>query len=384
MKILIVPMAAMAETSGPSSRCRLLAEGFCRAGFDVATCMAKDVNYKLINGIPNYYLEVPMPLGLPKAIAVRAFAVAQKTGIVSRKTVKSFDQVLQLTGNLEYSYLKKSVASLRAAIQEYDPDIIYSEFNISAIIAAKKEGIKLYTTVSYPTQYGYSHQKGLAKGINRLLEELKLPEVPSPLCLFDWADKSFCMSINELEPINKQQVFYCGSLKKCKEKNESFRKKDVIVIYMGSGTVSAKETLKVAGEAYKNSNFEVYIASAYLKEGDYGNVHVAPRWDFDKLLSEAVLYINHGGQNSIVDGLINGVPQIIVPGKVFERKYNAQCIAHINAGVVLNKREFNAERIRSLTDTIQNRSDLYENAVSYGRKLIEARGIDVILDEVNA
>ena len=51
MKILIVPMVAMAETSGPSSRCRLLAEGFRSEGFDVATCMAKDVNYKVMNGI---------------------------------------------------------------------------------------------------------------------------------------------------------------------------------------------------------------------------------------------------------------------------------------------------------------------------------------------
>ncbi len=32
MKVLLVPMAAMAETSGPSRRCRLLAEGFKDAG----------------------------------------------------------------------------------------------------------------------------------------------------------------------------------------------------------------------------------------------------------------------------------------------------------------------------------------------------------------
>ena len=31
MKILIVPMAAMAETSGPSSRCAALAKGFADA-----------------------------------------------------------------------------------------------------------------------------------------------------------------------------------------------------------------------------------------------------------------------------------------------------------------------------------------------------------------
>ena len=50
--VLIVPMAAMAETAGLTGRCR-------------------------------------------------------KLGITARKTVKSFDQVLKLTGNLEEKYLRE-------------------------------------------------------------------------------------------------------------------------------------------------------------------------------------------------------------------------------------------------------------------------------------
>ena len=139
MKILIVPMAAMAETHGPAQRCRIMAEGFRSAGIEVATCMAGDVNYKEIEGVPNYYLDIPMPLGLPKIIAARLYPAAQKLGITSKKTVDSFDEVLRLTGNLDHDYLKKSVSSIRNAICETCPDAVYSEFNISAIIAAKKE-----------------------------------------------------------------------------------------------------------------------------------------------------------------------------------------------------------------------------------------------------
>lgn len=78
LKVLLIPMAAMAETSGPSGRCRVLAEGFGKAGFEVATCRAKDVNYKDIGGIYIYRLDTPMPFGLPGAIASRTFPVAQK------------------------------------------------------------------------------------------------------------------------------------------------------------------------------------------------------------------------------------------------------------------------------------------------------------------
>ena len=124
--MLIVPMAAMAETHGPASRCRILANGFREAGVEVITCMAEDVNYRAMEGTTNYFLDIPMPMGLPECIAKRTFPIAQKLWITAKKTVDSFDQVLRFTGNLDYKYLRKSVASIRKAIQESKTDIVYS------------------------------------------------------------------------------------------------------------------------------------------------------------------------------------------------------------------------------------------------------------------
>ena len=382
MKILIVPMAAMAETHGPSSRCRSLALGFRSAGFEVATCMAEDVNYRKIDGVPNYFLDVPMPLGLPEAIAARAFPIAQKLGITSRKAVDSFDQVLWFTGNLDYRYLAKSVSDIRKAIRDYRPDILYSEFNLSAVIAAKKEGIPLYSTVSFPTQYEYAHRTDLAKGLNRLLGELQLPQVDSALRLFDWADKAFCLSIRELEPIDKPNVVFCGTLKTVKPDHSRADKRNSILIYMGNGSVSAQEIRNVAVNAFQDGIYDVYIASASLREGTWGRIHVAPRWDFDALLKEAVLFINHGGQNSMVDGLLYGVPQLVVPGKVFERKFNAACLAGKKAGVVVEQREFSPDHIRSLAEKTAGDREMSDNAAALGRKLLTAGGMETIIKEL--
>ena len=380
MRVLIVSMAAMAETSGPFSRCRLLAQGLKAAGVEVATCAANDINYKAIDGIKNYSLDVPMPLGMPKFIASKTFPIATKLGITSRKTVNSFDQVLLFTGNLDYKYLKKSVNSITNAIREYKPDIVYSEFNISAIIAANKEKVKLYSTVSYPTQHEYANNPRLSKGLNRILAELDLPQVESALQLFDWADKSFCLSINELENINKPNVYYCGTLKRKSEILEpSNATRNKIVIYMGNGTISANDIFKISKEVF--SDYEVYIASASLKEGDYGNIHVAPRWNFDELLNESIVFINHGGQNSVVDGLIYGVPQIVIPGKVFERKFNASLVEDHNAGIVVSYKDCSAHTLRSAFDKIIGSDDMIANAKKLGDKLTEPGGIDVIIKE---
>lgn len=415
-KILIVPMAAMAETAGPSSRCKQLVEGLMTVGIDVATCRAEDVNYKSVEGVQNYFLDIPMPMGLPKPLATRTFPIAQKLGITSKKTVNSFDQVLQFTGNLDYKYLKKSVESIRRAIHEYKPDIVYSEFNISAIIAAKKEEIPLYTTVSYPTQHEYAHDTKLSKGLNKLLKELELPSVDSALQLFDWADKRFCPSIRELEPIeelkgNREnnprklagEICYCGTFKSIKgpgserifeasdgiavDTSISDKKRDKILVYMGNGTVSASKTLNVMRKAFGDSkyigrNYEVYIASSYLKEEVIDNIHIAPRWDFSKLLDEAAIYINHGGQNSIVDGLLHGVPQIVVPGKVFERKYNAKSVAEKNAGIVIEFKDFDAIHIKEAFEKIATSNAMPDCTRKLGDLLRNAGGITNIIKEL--
>ena len=379
MRVLIVPMSAIAETAGPVSRCVMLSNALKNAGAEVATCMAEDVNYKVVNGVRNYFLDIPMPLGLPAFIAKRTFPIAQKLGITSRKTVSSFDDVLRITGNLDYNYLKKSVQSIRSAIRDFNPDIVYSEFNISAFIAALIEDKKICATVSYPTQYGYAHNSRYAKGLNRLLKDFGLDSVDSALQLFDWADIKICPSIRELEPIYNGNVIFCGALK-----NVTLRdcRRNKILVYMGNGTISASKTEKVITQAFANSEYEVFIASKYLEKKDIHNIHIAPRFNFDQLLHESVCFINHGGQNSICDGLIYGVPQMVVPGKVFERRYNAKSLTDNNAGVAVEYSDFNAENIRTIADRIIKSNEMRQNALALGKKLTDAGGLSLIVNNI--
>ena len=338
--------------------------------------MAEDVNYHKINGIKNYYLDIPMPFGMPKFIASKTFPIAQKLGITSRKTVSSFDQVLQFTGNLDYKYLKKSVDSICKAITGFNPDIIYSEFNVSAFIAARLSKKKIYATVSYPTQHEYANNPKLSKGLNKLLGELEIEKVQSVLQLFNWADRCFCPSIKEIEPFKKDNVIFCGALKAPYVKNGVRNK---IVVYMGNGTISAKKIEKVVKEAFCDSKYDGYIAAAYLHEKTEGNIHIASRWNFNELLSEAVLFINHGGQNSMMDGLMYRVPQIVVPGKVFERCYNAKSLVDNNAGAMILTKDFNATNLRKKAEIIINSDTVMDSVRSLSGKLEKQGGINNII-----
>lgn len=372
MRVLVVPMSAMAETAGSFSRAITLTNALNAANIDTAVCVAKDINYKPIDNVKSYFLSTPMPLGLPEIIAKHSFSTAQKLGIASRKSINSFDDVLYLTGNTDYKYLKKSVSDIKKAIQDFNPDVIYSEFNISAIIAGKIEKKEIFITASIPTQYEYAHTLRYAVGLNKLLKEYGISSVKSCLELFSWADKKFVPSCYELEPFQDKNVVFCGTWKHIS--SVTSKNKNKILVYMGNGTISQKSMVKEMSAAFKDSSYSVYIAGKGLKKQCLDNIQIAPYFDFQALFPETLLFINHGGQNSVIDGLIYGVPQLICAGKVFERQYNAQSIVKVGAGLKISHKEFAGIHIRDAADKIISVKEYRENALKTGRILLSLGG----------
>lgn len=379
MRVLIIPMSAQAQTAGTFSRTKMLVEDLKNAGVHIAMCAAQDMNYNKMADVMNFPLSIPMPLGLPKIMAVHMFPVAEKLGVTARKNVKSFEDVLYLTGNTDERYLQKSISEIRLAIQSFQPDIVYSEFNIAAIIAAKLEQKKIYRTASIPTQYAYANSPQYAKGLRHILQELQLPDVKSCLEVFEWVDQMFVPSIPELEPFQNQRVTFCGTWKQ-REISES-NQRDKILVYMGNGTISKKKMVKEIVAAFRGTVYQVYIAGKGLENVQLENINMAEHFQFDELLSETLLFINHGGQNSMVDGLIYGVPQIICPGKVFERQYNADSLVRNHGGIKLDDRMFTADNILKYAQQIIQDMNYYEEAKKLGNRLSSFGGIKCIMDK---
>jgi len=378
MRVLITPMAAMAETSGPFSRSVALCHKLLETGHEVALCAALDVNYHTIDHVQNYDCPVPYPLGLPKLIGKTLLKIAQLSGAQKNKKVNSFEQVLFFVGALNKKHFQQDVICIRQAIQEFKPDLVYSEFRPAAIVAAKLENVKIAAGYSFPVQKTFASNPEYSNDIQQLIKEYNLPDIESVLDIFDWADLKIVPSSYELEPIEGENILFVGPFI-APAKISCNTASNKIIAYMGSGTVSPKLLIHELTKAFQNTNYEVYIATEQVQPFTDHNIIVDKRFDFGKLMPGAVAYINHGGQNSIMTGLIYGVPQIVCPGNVFERKYNANSIVKIGAGTVLETENFSADAIKAMVSDFENQPSYQQNAKNAGEKLMSLGGTDQVI-----
>ncbi|MCR5845433.1 MAG: glycosyl transferase [bacterium] len=378
MRVLIVPMFALSRMGGPWSRAQAIADAFARAGHEAVLGVAPDGNCIAPRVLHTFEMPAPSPLGLPMAIASRTFPLATKLGIVGRKPVHSYEEVLWLTGNLAPSYVRESVDLLRDFIERAGIDAVYSEFSIPAIIAARLADIPVFGSHSYPTQASYASAPAKAKGLRKLLGELGLPDIDSSLELFTWLEERFVPSCPELEPFDGG-VTFTGFMGEPPELGDAQR--NVIVVYLGSGSVPAKAVEPTVLDAFSDSDVDVFVAGTE-GERSSGNVHFAPRFDFRSLLPRASLFVHHGGQNSVMDALAYGAPQVIVPGKVFERLFNAESVERAGAGIKLDR--FDAASLVAAYERIQSSDSYVESALELRKQLVSLGGADTIVSAISS
>lgn len=327
-------MLARSRMGGPWSRAQQIARAFLSRGHEVTLAWGDDGN--CVDPVaPTFEIPVPSPLGLPEAIARHTFPLASHLGLMGRKPVHSFEEVLWLTGSLDYRYSCAVVEKLREFMRTWCPDVVYSEFNLAAVIAARAEGISCVGSGSQPTTVAYASNPRKSAGIRRLLREIGMPAPASSLTILEGMKRRFIPSCPSLEPEAGERAIYCGFLGEVPKLDALSTDRDCAVVYLGSGSVPAGVAVRVGRQLSSALGCDVYVAG--VPEAVYAvgghEVHCAPRLNFAELLPRARVMVHHGGQNSMMDALAYQVPQVVVPGRVFERQFNAEAVERTRCGL---------------------------------------------------
>ncbi|MEJ6952275.1 glycosyltransferase, partial [Natronospora cellulosivora (SeqCode)] len=361
MKILIAPMAVPVEARGPFSRAKKIANESIYRGHQVAFCAARDINYFPLKNVKNYFAPLPSFFGLPNYLSEILICLVKKLGIQKRKKINSYEEVMHIFGIISKKHFQEDVKYIRKAIKDFKPDIVYAEFRIAAIVAAKLENKKVATSFSYPVQKEYASSPKYSNSVNDFLQEMNLPKLESTLDIFKWANLKIIPSSYDLEPVESENVIFAGALNTYNIKSDSlnFERRNKIIVYMGNGAISPKKQIKEMKRGFINSQYDIYIASSQIKSIKEKNIIVKDRFNFEKLLPEAIAFINHGGQNSIMDGLAYGAPQIICPGNVFERRYNAISIDRLEAGKLISEKDFKADKLKKIINDCKTKTPIF-------------------------
>ena len=327
-------MLARSQMGGPWSRAQQIARAFLSRGHEVTLAWGDDGN--CVDPVaPTFEIPVPSPLGLPEAIARHTFPLASRLGLMGRKPVHSFEEVLWLTGSLDYRYSCVAVEKLREFMRTWCPDVVYSEFNLAAVIAARAEGIPCVGSGSQPTTVAYASNPRKSAGIRRLLREMDMPAPTSSLTILEGMKLRFIPSCPSLEAEVGERAIYCGFLGDVPKLDARSADRDCAVVYLGSGSVPAGVAVRVGRQLSSALGCNVYVAGvpeAVFAAADH-EVHCAPRLNFAELLPRARVIVHHGGQNSMMDALAYEVPQVVVPGRVFERQFNAEAVERTRCGL---------------------------------------------------
>ena len=327
-------MLARSQMGGPWSRAQQIARAFLSRGHEVTLAWGDDGN--CVDPVaPTIEIPVPSPLGLPEAIARHTFPLASRLRLMGRKPVHSFEEVLWLTGSLDNRYSRAAVEKLRDLMRTWRPDVVYSEFNLAAVIAARAEGIPCVGSGSQPTTAAYASNPRKSAGIRRLLREMSMPAPASSLTILEGMKRRFIPSCPSLEPDAGKQAIYCGFLGEVPMVDSHSTDRDCAVVYLGSGSVPAGVAVRVGRQISSAFGCDVYVAgvpeAVYAAAGH--KVHCAPRLNFAELLPRSRVMVHHGGQNSMMDALAYQVPQVVVPGRVFERQFNAEAVERTRCGL---------------------------------------------------
>ena len=245
--------------------------------------------------------------------------------------------MLWLTGSLDYRYSCVAVEKLREFMRSWRTDIVYSEFNLAAVIAARAEGIPCVGSGSQPTTAAYASNPRKSAGTRRLLREMDMPAPASSLTILEGMKRRFIPSCPSLEPEVGDRAIYCGFLGDVPKLDARSTDRDCAVVYLGSGSVPVGVAVRAGRQLSSVLGCDVHVAgvpeAVYAAAGR--EVHCAPRLNFAELLPRARVMVHHGGQNSMMDALAYEVPQVVVPGRVFERQFNAEAVERTRCGLAV-------------------------------------------------
>ena len=357
MRLLIPLFSPSTGTWGSLMRFVAIASTAQEAGHEVAFCTA---GY-LAEALKQHQFKVyPMPesgmLGLSRPLSRRLKSREHNTipPVPPGRNFGNFWRVLTASGMARPRYLRHRVQAQIEAVRTFQPDALFTDLDPGAFLTAKICSLPVAATYASVITRG---ERNLPwRLLNRAVGAVQKAYGHSPRTVselfFGPQVLKIIPSIPELDDTNpdRSDVVYVGQLIGAIQMPDgtAFQlepDRRYVFAYLGSGSLSLDMLRKVLPQAFPvESKTTCLVGSQNISRPEtIGNVQFLPYINTQVVLPHCDWTLCHGGQNTVIQSLMNSVPLMIFPGSIFERRYNANKVQAAGAGWIGELDEFNLE-----------------------------------------
>lgn len=384
MRLLIPLFSPKSGTWGGLTRGLAVANAARAAGHEVAFCASGLLAQSLLNADQRVYpTPVAYFLGLPPVIARLFERRSQEMALPVRPgtSLGSIWAVYFAMGMANISYLRALIEAELQAVRKFHADALFTDLDPGAYLLSVFTGLPLATAYQSIMEHGVGTlpYKRFQRILNRLLKEYNKPGRPPETLFFGPRTLKIIPSIPELDDADPDRPDICyvghllGEIKPdAADELDLVPGRRYVFVYVGTGSLTLKRLRNVLPRVFHGGEGTRCIvgAQSLVKTEQHAGVEFRPYVPAAQLLPQCDWTICHGGQNTIIQSLIHGVPLMIFPGPIFERRYNARKIEESSAGHSGEIYHFTPrwllEALRSHDECASAASALRMSILSYG------------------
>jgi len=380
MRLLIPLFSPATGTWGGLTRVIAIAEAARNMGHQVAFCASGYLERVLRNrDYAVYSMPIPTMLGLPTPISHLLEHRSQRMSIPVKpgKSIGNIWMVLGLSGYARTSYLHRLVDAEIQAAEDFRADRIFTDLDPAAFLISVVTGIPLASAYAHIATHGSGTWawKLIQRATAKVLRAYGRAALTPDELYFSERVLKIIPSIHELDDTdpNLPDVRYVGRLIGPIQtaSTSTFQVEDgrrYVFVYVGTGSVSFDVLEDILPQVFpSNSDWRCFVgAQSITAPYQVGAVEFRPYIPAEVLLPQCDWTICHGGQNTIIQSLLYGVPLIVFPGPIFERRYNARKVEAANAGIMGELNQFTVAWLRT---SFERQKECASQAAILGERL---------------
>lgn len=356
MRLLIPLFSPATGTWGGLTRVVAVAEAARAAGHDVACCASGYLESSLRSrGYRVYSTPATTMFGLPGPVSRILERRSQRVSLPVRsgRDFGSIWLVLVASGLARAGYLRSLVAAEMDAAADFSADAIFTDLDPGAFLLSAVTGLPIASAYAAVMHRGRGSLPWtlMHRALNSVLRTYgKAARTPDDLC-FGPSVLKIIPSIPELDGTDpvRPDVRYVGHLLGGvqPESVSDFRPEPggrYLFVYVGTGSLSLDVLRRVLPGLCEKSGLACVVGAQGIERPEQaGEVQFRPYVPAEALLPQTEWTICHGGQNTIIESLLHGVPLLVFPGPIFERRFNAGKVEGAGAGLMGEREDFNLD-----------------------------------------